>query len=74
MKAIRYTDDAVNDLRRHAGQEKRITSKIKAYAKTGAGDVKPLSGIEGSRLRVGSYRVIFIENEAEICCRQDRSA
>lgn len=66
MKAIRYTDDALNDLRRHIGQAKRITSKLRAYAEMGAGDVKSLSGIEGSRLRVGSYRAIFIEGETEI--------
>jgi mRNA interferase RelE/StbE len=66
VKTIRFTDDALNDLRRYAGQAKRITSKLKAYAETGAGDVKSLSGIEGSRLRVGSYRVIFIESETEI--------
>lgn len=66
MKTIRLTKDAANDLRRHAGQAKRIISKLKTYAETGAGDVKALTGIEGSRLRVGSYRVVFVESATEI--------
>jgi mRNA interferase RelE/StbE len=66
MKTILFTDEAARDLNRYAGQSKRIISKLKAYASTGAGDVKVLSGVEGSRLRVGSYRAVFIESESEI--------
>ena len=65
MKTIRLTKDAANDLRRHAGQAKRIISKLKTYAETGAGDVKALTGIEGSRL-ARSYRVVFVESATEI--------
>ena len=36
--------------------------KIEIFATDGAGDVKRLKGRDGCRLRVGDYRVIFIEN------------
>jgi len=36
------------------------------YAMTGQGDVKPLSGRGGSRLRIGGYRVIFDEDASTI--------
>ncbi|WP_336606162.1 plasmid stabilization protein [Candidatus Rhodoblastus alkanivorans] len=37
-----------------------------AYAVSGAGDVKRLSGREGFRLRVGRYRIIFDEDQETI--------
>jgi mRNA interferase RelE/StbE len=40
--------------------------KLVRYAKTGAGDVKSLSGREGARLRVGDWRVIFTEDPTTI--------
>lgn len=36
------------------------------YAMTGQGDVKPLSGRGGWRLRIGGYRVIFEEDASTI--------
>jgi mRNA interferase RelE/StbE len=36
------------------------------YAMTGKGDVKPLSGRGGWRLRIGGYRVIFDEDASTI--------
>ena len=36
------------------------------YAITGEGDVKSLRGRDGFRLRIGSYRVIFDEDEVTI--------
>ncbi len=36
------------------------------YAMTGQGDVKALQGCNGCRLRIGSYRVIFDEDETTI--------
>jgi mRNA interferase RelE/StbE len=38
-----------------------IEAKIERFAKTGAGNVKRLTGRPGARLRVGDWRVIFVE-------------
>lgn len=43
-----------------------IGGALHAYSLTGQGDVKKLSGREGYRMRVGSYRVIFAEDAATI--------
>ena len=43
-----------------------IRAKIARYAETGAGDVKPLVGSDYLRLRIGDYRAILAESEAEI--------
>lgn len=40
----------------------RIMAKVSGYASTGVGDLKRLRGQAGCRLRVGDYRVIFIED------------
>jgi mRNA interferase RelE/StbE len=40
--------------------------KLQTYASTGSGDVKRLKGEAGCRLRVGDYRVIFVEDSATI--------
>jgi mRNA interferase RelE/StbE len=42
-----------DDLRR------RLNNKLEIYAQTGQGDVKRLKGRDGSRLRVGDWRIIF---------------
>jgi mRNA interferase RelE/StbE len=39
----------------------RIKAKLEAYASTGIGDVKRLQGQDGCRLRIGGWRVIFID-------------
>jgi mRNA interferase RelE/StbE len=62
MKTVRYTADALNDLRRLRGQAKAIMAKIARYAETGAGKVTTLVGRDGEkRLRIGDYRAIFEE-------------
>jgi mRNA interferase RelE/StbE len=33
--------------------------KLRAFAETGAGDVKALKGVVGMRLRAGDWRVLF---------------
>ena len=40
----------------------RIHKKLVRYAETGAGDVKTLTGRPGACLRVGDWRVIFVED------------
>jgi mRNA interferase RelE/StbE len=42
----------------------RIDGRLGEFAASGMGDVKRLKGREGSRLRVGDWRVIFyVEDE-----------
>ncbi|MEJ0093383.1 MAG: type II toxin-antitoxin system RelE/ParE family toxin [Methylocella sp.] len=66
MKTVSFTRAAAADLRVHRSDANRIVAKIERYAQTGAGDVKQLVGSTGLRLRVGDFRVIFEETEAEI--------
>lgn len=59
---IEWTETALDDM---AGLEKGIARRVKQsverFAKTGAGNVKRLQGIDPSefRLRVGDYRIRF---------------
>lgn len=46
--------------------QSRIREKVAHYAATGAGDVTALQGQDGARLRVGDYRVIFVETDEAI--------
>jgi mRNA interferase RelE/StbE len=66
MKPIRYSQDALVDLRKYRSEAKRIMAKIERYAETGAGDVTPLVGVAARRLRVGDFRVIFAETATTI--------
>ena len=43
-----------------------VTEALARYAVSGEGDVKRLSGRDGYRMRVGSYRVIFDEDATTI--------
>ncbi len=38
-----------------------MEERLRRYASTGIGDVKRLVSREGARLRVGDFRVIFVE-------------
>jgi mRNA interferase RelE/StbE len=49
-----------------ADARRRIDAKLTAFAKTGQGDVKRLKGQAGCQLRVGDWRVIFIEEDETI--------
>ncbi|MGL5114653.1 MAG: type II toxin-antitoxin system RelE family toxin [Beijerinckiaceae bacterium] len=67
MKTVRYTADALRDLRKLRGEAKAIMAKIDRYAETGAGDVKRLVGQDGAmRIRIGDVRAIFEQTAAEI--------
>jgi mRNA interferase RelE/StbE len=66
MKAVQYSADALNSLRKHRKDAEKIMAKIDRYAATGAGDVKSLVGRSGKRLRVGAYRVLFEEDEMSL--------
>jgi mRNA interferase RelE/StbE len=67
MKEIAFTPAAMRQwLRLSAATRKRIDAKLTGYATTGSGDVKRLKGRAGCRLRVGDWRVIFIEEKTSI--------
>ncbi len=66
MKTVRYTPDALKDLRR-IPTAKAIVAKIARYAATVAGDVKALTAAGGAkRLRIGDYRAIFEDTGAVV--------
>jgi mRNA interferase RelE/StbE len=44
----------------------RIDRRLTEFATTGHGDVKRLKGRDGTRLRVGDWRVIFYEEQGSI--------
>jgi mRNA interferase RelE/StbE len=67
MKTVRFTTDALRDLRKLRGESRAIMAKIAGYAETGAGDVKAMVAQGGAkRIRVGDFRAIFEETSIEI--------
>ncbi len=64
MKKIIFTPPARADVRRiDRDAAMRILTALDRFARTGEGDIKKLEGNTGElRLRVGDYRVRFIEN------------
>jgi mRNA interferase RelE/StbE len=67
MKAISFIPAATRQwLKLPATIRRRIDGKLTVYATNGSGDVKRLKGRAGCRLRVGDWRVIFIEDNASI--------
>ena len=67
MKTITWTHDARRALRKIPPEVRAdIEAKIERFAKTGAGNVKRLTGRPGARLRVGDWRVIFVETATTI--------
>ena len=67
MKEIAFTPAATRQwLKLTADIRKRIDAKLSVYATDGSGDVKRLKGRAGCRLRVGDWRVIFIEEKTSI--------
>ena len=67
MKAVSFTTAATRQwLRLSPDIRKRIDVKLTVYATNGSGDVKRLKGTAGCRLRIGDWRVIFIEDARSI--------
>jgi mRNA interferase RelE/StbE len=69
MKAVRYTTEALRNLKRHGNMAVRIRRAMEEYAAdpaAHANNVTKLVGSSSSRMRVGDYRVIFVETEAEL--------
>jgi mRNA interferase RelE/StbE len=67
MKPIAFTATSARQWAKLSPEvRRRIDRRITEFATTGHGDVKRLKGREGSRLRVGDWRVIFYEDQATI--------
>ena len=67
MKAVSFTLAATRQwLKLSPDIRKRIDAKLIVYATNGSGDVKRLKGRGGCRLRVGDWRVVFIEENTLI--------
>jgi mRNA interferase RelE/StbE len=69
MKTVRYTTEALRNLKRHGNMAARIRRAVEDYAAdpaAHANNVTPLVGSSASRMRVGDYRVIFVETDAEL--------
>ena len=70
MKAVTYTRRASRTLKRlPANVMRRIVKKVEQYADSPeelASNVSQLRGVPAKRLRVGDWRVIFAETEAEV--------
>lgn len=69
MKTVMYTKTAVRSLQAHSNRAKQIRTKIDQYAADPASlanNVIQLTGSTAKRLRVASFRVLFIEIETTI--------
>jgi mRNA interferase RelE/StbE len=67
LKAVFYTNSARKGLRAlEADVQTAIKAKLARYTESGSGDVTKLQGTEGARLRVGDYRIIFVETPEAI--------
>ena len=67
VKTITWTYDARRAFRKLSPNVRAdIEAKIERFARTGAGNVKRLTGQPGARLRVGDRRVIFVETATTI--------
>jgi mRNA interferase RelE/StbE len=67
VKTITWTLGARRELRKLPPDVRvDIEAKIERFAETGAGNVKRLAGRPGARLRVGDWRVIFVETATTV--------
>src|ERR1700722_16947025 len=69
MKAIRYSAEAIANLKRHGNMAARVRKTVNEYAANPAAhanNVTRLVGSPASRMRVADYQVIFVETEQEL--------
>ena len=67
MKSIAFTPAGTRQWVKLSEQvRRRIDARLTDFAVSGKGDVKRLKGRQGSRLRVGDWRVIFYEEDNTI--------
>jgi mRNA interferase RelE/StbE len=66
VKRIVWTALAKTDVRRlDKPTAMRILAALHRFADSGEGDVKALQGMEELRLRIGDYRLIFVNEPAD---------
>ncbi len=68
MKAVRYSAEAIANLKRYGNMAARIRKAINEYAANPAAhanNVTRLAGSPASRMRVADDRVIFVETKQE---------
>ena len=67
MKTIIFTAAVARQFDAHPGHARASIAKaLDAYAMTGTGDIKRLTGRGEYRMRVGRYRVIFAEDSVTV--------
>lgn len=67
MKPVVFTPASARQWLKLAAQvRQRIDARLTDFATSGKGDVKRLKGRQGSRLRIGDWRVIFYEEGGSI--------
>lgn len=67
MKPIAFTPASTRQwVKLSAKVRQRIDARLTEFAASGKGDIKRLKGRQGSRLRVGDWRVIFYEEKGTI--------
>ena len=69
MKTVRYSAQAIANLKRYGNMTARVRKAINEYAAdpaAHANNVTRLAGSPASRMRVADYRVIFVETEQEL--------
>jgi mRNA interferase RelE/StbE len=67
MKRIVFTPASARQWVKLAADVRgRIDRRLTEFAASGTGDVKRLKGRQGSRLRIGDWRVIFYEERGAI--------
>jgi mRNA interferase RelE/StbE len=67
VKSIVFVPSAIRQWKKLAANvRKRIDARLKEFAASGKSDVKRLTGRKGARLRVGDWRVIFVEEDNTI--------
>lgn len=69
MKTVILSKTASSSLQHHGTKAEAALDKVLEYAvdpSRGENNVKALKGSEALRLRVGDFRVLFVESEDEI--------
>ena len=69
MKTVRYTTEALRNLKRHGNVAARIRRALEEYGADQAAHVNNVTQLVGSgasRMRVGDFRVIFLETATEL--------
>ena len=69
MKSVRYSAEAAANLKRYGTIATRVRTAINDYATdpaAHANNVTQLVGMEAIRMRIGDYRVIFVETDQEL--------